>query len=308
MRIYRVDRYLVETENYDNQNQYLLILNKTQEDIVEVLNKLQIQPLFIQDVLQEDIIKYENIDELKILTLSLNSIDIQNNIINSYQFSLIIKNNLLITIVDNNTEEFMNKIMKLYSIKKFTGNVFLVYLIIDNILSDNLFILDYLESKYKNYERKLSNIAVSELDQKYIFKIFDIKDMLSVIRKQNQFYRDVFINIKRDLFDEDTRIYYEDLLDKWGMLNKDAELLDDKIQNFVTQTLLIMNFSAAEATKLLSAISAIFLPMSVLASIYGMNFENIPELKHPLGYYFVLIMIITSGILSYYIMKRKRYI
>lgn len=308
MRIYKVDKYLVETENYDDQNQYLLILNKTQEDIVDVLNKLQIQPLFIQDVLQEDIIKYENIDELKILTLSLNSIDIQNNVINSHQFSLIIKNNLLITIVDNNTEEFMNKIIKLYSIKKFTGNVFLVYLIIDNVLSDNLFILDYLESKYKNYERKLSNIAVSELDQKYIFKIFDIKDMLSVIRKQNQFYRDVFINIKRDLFDEDTRIYYEDLLDKWGMLNKDAELLDDKIQNFVTQTLLVMNFSAAEATKLLSAISAIFLPMSVLASIYGMNFENMPELKHPLGYYFALIMIITSGILSYYIMKRKRYI
>ncbi len=308
MKIYKVDKTLIETKEYDDKHEYLLILNKNEDDIVEVLNKLQIQPLFIQDVLQEDIIKYENIDDLKILTLSLNSIDIQNNTINSYQFSLIIKDNLLILIVDDHTLEFLNKIMKLYSVKKFVGNIFLLYLIIDNVISDNLFILDYLESKYKNYERKLSNIAISELDQKYIFKIFDIKDMLSIIRKQNQFYRDVFINIKRDLFDENTRIYYEDLLDKWGMLNKDAELLDDKIQNFITQTLLIMNFSAAEATKLLSAISAIFLPMSVIASLYGMNFENMPELNHPLGYYFALIMIIGSGIISFYIMKKKRYI
>lgn len=311
MEIYRLSKELIKEEEYknDGESTYLIILDKSKDDVYNILTKQNIEPFFIQDVVQEDVIKYENIDELKILTLAVNVLDIQTNNLISHQFSIILNKNTLICIVDNVSRDYISKVMKIFNIKKIFSIEFFIYLVLHGILTDNIMILDYLESKYLTHEKNLSNLSNSaDIDQREILNIFDIKDTLSVLKRQSLLYRELLLGIKTDIFNQDTKVYYEDLVDRLNMFSKDLDIFNDRLQNFVTQTLLIMNFSATEATKLLSAISAIFLPMSVIASIYGMNFENIPELQHPLGYYFALIMIITSGILSFYIMKRKRYI
>ncbi|MCS7122726.1 MAG: hypothetical protein NZ908_02105 [Candidatus Micrarchaeota archaeon] len=311
MEIYRITRELTREEEYrnDTEGDYLIILDKSKDDVYGILTKQNIEPFFIQDVVQEDVIKYESIDELKILTLALNVLDIQTNNLISHQFSVILNKNTLICIVDNVSRDYISKILKIFNIRKVYTFEFFIYLVLHGILTDNIMILDYLEGKYLTHERNLSSLSNSaELDQKEIMNIFDIKDTLSVLKRQSLLYRELLLGIKTDIFNQDTKVYYEDLVDRLNMFTKDLDIFNDRLQNFITQTLLIMNFSAAEATKLLSAISAIFLPMSVIASIYGMNFDNMPELQHPLGYYFALLMIITSGILSFYIMKRKRYI
>ncbi|MEM4385198.1 MAG: CorA family divalent cation transporter [Candidatus Anstonellales archaeon] len=311
MDIYRVDKEINKTSEYrlNDGSRYILVLERGKDDVYGNLTQLNIDPLFIQDTIQEDVIKYENIDELGIFTLLVNTFDIQNNSVQSYQFSIIIRDNIIAFIVDNLTREYVNRILKIYTSKRNYSVQYLIYLTIHSILTDNIMILDYLESKFITYERNLSNLSVlSEVDYKQIYQIFDIKDALSVLKRQSILYREVFVNIKTDIFNQDSLIYYEDLVDRSNMLSKDIDILNDRIQNFVTQMLLIMNFSAAEATKLLSAISAIFLPMSVIAGIYGMNFANVPELEHPMGYYFALLMIIISGVISFYIMKKKRYI
>ncbi|MEM1700908.1 MAG: CorA family divalent cation transporter [Candidatus Anstonellales archaeon] len=311
MDIYRVDKEINKTSEYrlNDGSRYILVLERGKDDVYGNLTQLNIDPLFIQDTIQEDVIKYENIDELGIFTLLVNTFDIQNNSVQSYQFSIIIRNNIIAFIVDNLTREYVNRILKIYTSKRNYSVQYLIYLTIHSILTDNIMILDYLESKFITYERNLSNLsALSEVDYKQIYQIFDIKDALSVLKRQSILYREVFVNIKTDIFNQDSLIYYEDLVDRSNMLSKDIDILNDRIQNFVTQMLLMMNFSAAEATKLLSAISAIFLPMSVIAGIYGMNFANMPELEHPMGYYFALLMIIISGVISFYIMKKKRYI
>ncbi|MEM0356460.1 MAG: CorA family divalent cation transporter [Candidatus Anstonellales archaeon] len=311
MDIYRVDKEINKTSEYrlNDGSRYILVLERGKDDVYGNLTQLNIDPLFIQDTIQEDVIKYENIDELGIFTLLVNTFDIQNNSVQSYQFSIIIRDNIIAFIVDNLTREYVNRILKIYTSKRNYSVQYLIYLTIHSILTDNIMILDYLESKFITYERNLSNLSVlSEVDYKQIYQIFDIKDALSVLKRQSILYREVFVNIKTDIFNQDSLIYYEDLVDRSNMLSKDIDILNDRIQNFVTQMLLIMNFSAAEATKLLSAISAIFLPMSVIAGIYGMNFANMPELEHPMGYYFALLMIIISGVISFYIMKKKRYI
>ncbi|MEM1688767.1 MAG: CorA family divalent cation transporter [Candidatus Anstonellales archaeon] len=311
MDIYRVDKEINKTSEYrlNDGSRYILVLERGKDDVYGNLTQLNIDPLFIQDTIQEDVIKYENIDELGIFTLLVNTFDIQNNSVQSYQFSIIIRDNIIAFIVDNLTREYVNRILKIYTSKRNYSVQYLIYLTIHSILTDNIMILDYLESKFITYERNLSNLsALSEVDYKQIYQIFDIKDALSVLKRQSILYREVFVNIKTDIFNQDSLIYYEDLVDRSNMLSKDIDILNDRIQNFVTQMLLMMNFSAAEATKLLSAISAIFLPMSVIAGIYGMNFANMPELEHPMGYYFALLMIIISGIISFYIMKKKRYI
>ncbi|MEM1971494.1 MAG: CorA family divalent cation transporter [Candidatus Anstonellales archaeon] len=311
MDIYRVDKEINKTSEYrlNDSSKYILVLERGKDDVYGNLTQLNIDPLFIQDTIQEDVIKYENIDELSIFTLLVNTFDIQNNSVQSYQFSIIIRDNIIAFIVDNLTREYVNRILKIYTSKRNYSVQYLIYLTIHSILTDNIMILDYLESKFITYERNLSNLsALGEVDYKQIYQIFDIKDALSVLKRQSILYREVFVNIKTDIFNQDNLIYYEDLVDRSNMLSKDIDILNDRIQNFVTQMLLIMNFSAAEATKLLSAISAIFLPMSVVAGIYGMNFANMPELEHPMGYYFALLMIIISGVISFYIMKKKRYI
>lgn len=82
------------------------------------------------------------------------------------------------------------------------------------------------------------------------------------------------------------------------------ELLDD--QNSLMNTYLSLNASRTnEVMKLLTIFSAFFLPLTFIAGIYGMNFEVMPELRWPWGYYFALgLMLVVAGVVYVWFKKR----
>ena len=59
-------------------------------------------------------------------------------------------------------------------------------------------------------------------------------------------------------------------------------------------------------SKLLTIFSAFFLPLTFIAGIYGMNFENMPELQWPLGYFMTLGVMVVIALVIYFWFKRKR--
>lgn len=83
------------------------------------------------------------------------------------------------------------------------------------------------------------------------------------------------------------------------------ELLDD--QNSLMNTYLSLNASRTnEVMKLLTIFSAFFLPLTFIAGIYGMNFEVMPELRWPWGYYFALGLMLVVAVVVYVWFKRRR--
>jgi magnesium transporter len=98
-----------------------------------------------------------------------------------------------------------------------------------------------------------------------------------------------------------SKVLYRDVV----ALTDQATFLSSKINFLLDATLGLINLQQNQIIKIFSVAAVIFLPPTLVASIYGMNFENMPELKWPLGYLWAAGLMITSAILPYYYFKRR---
>ena len=80
------------------------------------------------------------------------------------------------------------------------------------------------------------------------------------------------------------------------------------MQFLLDATLGLVTIEQNDIIKLFSVMSVIFLPPTLLASIYGMNFEIMPELKWAYGYPFALVMMIVAAVLPYVFFRWKRWL
>jgi magnesium transporter len=104
----------------------------------------------------------------------------------------------------------------------------------------------------------------------------------------------------------------EPLDEHWRTAGKDvtaltdhATFLSNKVNFFLDATLGLVNIEQNTIIKMFSVLAVIFLPPTLIASIYGMNFEHLPELHWRLGYAFSLALMLLSAVLPYAFFKRK---
>jgi magnesium transporter len=88
-------------------------------------------------------------------------------------------------------------------------------------------------------------------------------------------------------------------------LTDHATFLSGKIIFLLDATLGMINIQQNDIIKIFSIAAVVFLPPTLVASIYGMNFDVMPELKWLLGYPFALVLMVLSGVLPYIYFKRK---
>ena len=84
-----------------------------------------------------------------------------------------------------------------------------------------------------------------------------------------------------------------------------ASFLSNKIGFLLDATLGMINIEQNAIIKIFSVAAVVFLPPTLIASIYGMNFEHMPELAWPLGYPMALVLMVVSAILPYWYFKRR---
>ena len=81
--------------------------------------------------------------------------------------------------------------------------------------------------------------------------------------------------------------------------------LFEKINFLMDSTQGFINIEQNKIIKIFSIASVVFLPPTVIASVYGMNFEIMPELNWDFGYPFAILLMITSGFAPYFYFRRK---
>lgn len=91
-------------------------------------------------------------------------------------------------------------------------------------------------------------------------------------------------------------------------LNEHANFLNDKITFLLDAMLGMVGLAQNDIVKLFSVMAVVFLPPTLVASIYGMNFENMPELKWAHGYPMALGLMLMSAILPYIFFKWRRWL
>ncbi|MSR22444.1 MAG: magnesium transporter [Gemmatimonadetes bacterium] len=104
----------------------------------------------------------------------------------------------------------------------------------------------------------------------------------------------------------------EALDEHWRTMRRDvsalsdhATFLSDKVNFFLDATLGSVNIEQNNIIKLFSVLAVVFLPPTLIASIYGMNFTYLPELRWVFGYPFSIVLMLVAAVLPYYLFKRR---
>jgi magnesium transporter len=88
-------------------------------------------------------------------------------------------------------------------------------------------------------------------------------------------------------------------------LSDHASFQTQKITFLLDATLGMINIEQNAIIKIVSVAAVVFLPPTLVASVYGMNFELMPELKWLFGYPFALAMMVVSAVLPFWFFRRK---
>ncbi|MBS6445372.1 MAG: cobalt transporter [Ruminococcus sp.] len=164
----------------------------------------------------------------------------------------------------------------------------------------------------EDFERDLMVLdddVIHDKDQDFQNRLMPIRKQLLILRNYYEQLADMFKELEEDenmLFSENQSRYF-------GVLTNRADRLLDKTTHLLEYSIQVQNAYHDKITaeqnnnmQFLTIISTIFFPLTLITSWYGMNFENMPELKH--GYPFVIVLSIIVLTICIIIFKKKKII
>ncbi len=177
------------------------------------------------------------------------------------------------------------------------GPDYLFHLILDSTVDQYIPVLDHIDDHLDEMETQILEYPQPAQFQ----KLLRLKREIIRLRKTLIYEREVLVRLARgefELVDERETIYYRNVYDHLvrftELIESSREMATDLSQSYLASTSNRLN----QIMKVLAMISTIILPMSLIASVYGMNFEVLPELKWPWGYPFALGLMAVSATVS----------
>jgi len=110
------------------------------------------------------------------------------------------------------------------------------------------------------------------------------------------------------LIQETTRIYLKDVYDHTIQVIDTVETFRDMLSGMLDVYLSSISNKMNEIMKVLTIIATIFIPLTFIAGVYGMNFENMPELKWDWGYRVVWFVMLLMGISMLAYFRKKKWL
>lgn len=184
------------------------------------------------------------------------------------------------------------------------GSDYLMYAVLDTIIDLNFDIMDQLEETLISIEDEIFALPTPEL----LEKLHEIKLEVIRMRRFVSPTRDLMAGLLRsesELIDPNTRIFLRDVHDHLLRIIESIETHREIISSLLEIYLSSISSKLNEVMKVLTVFSSVFIPLTFITGIYGMNFESMPELKWAWGYPAIwMVFIVTSGSLFLYF-KRK---
>lgn len=185
------------------------------------------------------------------------------------------------------------------------GADYLAHAIIDNIVDNYFVVLENLEEKIEYLEDDLVKRPTPSILQ----AMHILKRELILLRKSLWPLREAVNALERSdspLINKSTGIYFKDIYDHIIAVIDTMETFRDMLSGMLDIYLSSMSNKLNEVMKVLTIIATIFMPLTLLAGVYGMNFKYMPELEFRWGYFGVLgIMLVVALLMLMYFKKKK---
>ena len=188
------------------------------------------------------------------------------------------------------------------------GADYLLYLLMDAIVDNYFNLIETIGDKVEVLEDKLFD---QNGDNNITSDIQDLKRDILRIRRAVYPLREVINKLEKsenDFIHEKTHKYLRDLYDHIIQVSESIDIYREMIWGLMDMYMSTISNKMNEVMKVLTIMASIFIPLTFLAGIYGMNFENIPELKFEYGYFVLLGIMILVFVGMIYYFKRKKWL
>lgn len=274
----------------------------------EIQEKANINPLILEDIVNtHQRPKFEDWDDAIFVVLKMIYFN-QDNELELEQVSFILKKNILISIQEKPGDVFnivRNRIANNKGkVRKF-GADYLLYALLDSIVDRYFAVIDDLNNIIEDLELEIYD----DPNQENLLDVQNLKQDLSFTRRYISPVREVVQSMMKSessLLNEEIYIYLQDLHDHCLQVNDSMEMLKELTNSVVEICNTSLSNRMNDVMKVLTIISTIFIPLSFLAGLYGMNFTHMPELSYPYAYPILLgIMVIVAAGMLYFFKRRN---
>jgi magnesium transporter len=282
---------------------------------VEVLEKLgncfTVHPLALEDILNtEQRPKIEDYGEDLFIVVKLISYNEKKDEVEAEQISLILRPNALISFQEKEGDDFAAVKERLRAGKgrlRKMGADYLAYTLLDVVVDQYFVVLERLGERIEVLEEKL----LADPGTATLRKIQNLKKEMLLLRKWIWPLREVISSLERGEFpgiQESTRVYLRDVYDHAIQVMDTIEIYRDMLSGMLDIYLSSLNNRMNAVMKVLTIIATIFMPLTFLAGVYGMNFKHMPELDWPWGYPLILVVMAVVAILMLTLFRRNKWL
>lgn len=280
-------------------------------EVLETLGKqFVLHPLLLEDVANTDqrpkLDDYETYFFLVMKMLSLTDA----REIAVEQVSLVLGRNYVISFQENGTDVFQPVRDRLRGGKgrlRQSGADYLLYALVDAIVDQYFAVLESMGEKIE----ALQHTVVDDPKPETLNDIHALKSQLLFLRRAVWPLRDVMNNLSRSdcpFLQEATKLFFRDVYDHVVQIVDTIETLREMVSASLDIYLSSVSYRLNAVMRVLTVITTIFMPLSFIASIYGMNFEHMPELRTRWGYPLVLAVMIAVGVGMLLLFRKKRWL
>ncbi len=234
-----------------------------------------------------------NFEKVIILNIPVSN---KENIYKADYISVILEDKLIITIIPQETDLFPQKMLSSYSEKKFPSfRNFLAYILMGNILTQNNVNMGVARNHVETIELSLINNPNSLSSKELMSCEQDISQLSDIIEDQYVGFG-ILVSIDMPNLNGEDVEQTAKLVKGFKPMDKSMQRLEKKTESLRLQYALIQQEKSTRKINVLTIVQAVFVPLTFLAGIYGMNFINMPGLKLEYGYLYVWVVFIGIAI------------
>jgi magnesium transporter len=189
------------------------------------------------------------------------------------------------------------------------GASFLLHQILDQVVDYYSPVLDDFDDRIDRVEQDI--FMLKQPNNKILSEIMELKRSVLRLRRISVKQMDILLRMSRGefpLISDEMRPFYRDVYDHLVRVVDLSESYRDLISGSMEAYLSVVSNRLNEIMKVLTIFSAIMLPLTFIAGVYGMNFDNMPELHSKYGYYATWVIMIVVAVAMLFFFKRRAWI
>ena len=188
------------------------------------------------------------------------------------------------------------------------GADYLMYALLDAIVDHYFVVVEEMSDKIETMEEQLLSAQPSD---EITFEIQELKRTMLRIRRAVFPLREVVSRLEKvnsDLIQEQTVNYIKDLFDHIIQVSENIDIYREMSWGLMDMYMTTINNKMNEVMKVLTIMASIFIPLTFIAGIYGMNFEYMPELQWKYSYFILWGVMFVLFLLMIFFFKKKKWI